>query len=223
MSDLDSDIQIELEDLKCEIQVGKSRLSDFFNRHFNTQRENTLIYCLSRAVELSEGCVTCAKANLLAPLYVLSRGLLESLIWVCWITKSNENAQVFIEATKSELKRIVRNNLETGHAKVVYKVTKENKTQELLHSDWVKDIRPRLRIEEAAEKVGLEKLYSQMYRPLSIFAHGIMLETNADVKKDTVGILALANVLLECINLVVKNWIVDRKQTPVKDIYAILQ
>ena len=223
MSNLDSDLQNELEGLEYGIQVAKSRLLDYSNRHFNTPRENTLVYCLSRAIELSEGCVTCSKADLLAPLYVLSRGLLESLIWVCLITKSNENAQAFIETTKSELKRMARKNLETGHAKVVDKITKENKTQELLNSDWVKDIRPRLRIEEAAKKVGLERLYSQMYGPLSILAHGIMLETNANVKKDTVGILALANVLMECINLVVKNWIVDRKQTPVKDIYAILK
>ena len=223
MSSLDSDLQIELEGLEYEIQVAKSRLPDYSKRHFNTQRENALIYCLRRAVELSEGCVICAKVNLLAPLYVLTRGLLESLIWVCWITTSNENAQTFIETTKSELKRIARKNLETGHARVVDKITNEDKTRELLHSDWVKDIRPRLKIEDAAKKVGLEKLYSQMYGPLSIFAHGIMLRTNANVKKDTVGILALANVLMECINLVVKNWIVNRKQTPVKEIYAIVQ
>lgn len=223
MSDLDSDLQIELEGLEYEIRVSKSRLPDYSNRHFNTQRENALIYCLRRAVELSEGCVICAKANLLAPLYVLTRGLLESLIWVCWITKSNENAQTFIEATKNELKRIVRKNLETGHGRVVDTATDKDKTRELLNSDWVKDIHPRLKIEGAAKDVGLSKLYTQMYGFMSIFAHGIMLETNADMKDDMVGILAVANALTECINLVVKNWITDRKQTPVKDIYAILQ
>ncbi len=223
MSDLDLDLKLELEDLEYEIQVAKSRLPDYSNRHFNTQRENSLIYCLRRAIELSEGCVICTKANLLAPLYVLTRGLLEGLIWVCWITKSSENAQTFIESANNEFKRIARKNLEDGYARVVDNVTNENKTQELLHSDWVKDIRPRLRIEEVAEKVGLEKLYTQTYGHLSIFAHGIILKTNANVKKDTFRILALAKVLTECINHVVKNWIVDRKQSPVKDIYAILK
>jgi hypothetical protein len=223
MSNLELDLIIELEGLEYEIRVGKSRVPDYSKRHFNTQRENALIYCLRRALELSEACIICAKGNLLLPLYVLTRGLLESLVWVCWITKSNENAQAFIETTKNELKRIARKNFETGHARAIDKTTKEDKTQELLHSDWVKDIRPRLKIEDAAKKVGLERLYTQMYGPLSIFAHGIMLKTNANAKKDSMGILALANVLMECINLVTMNWITERKQTPVKDIYAILK
>jgi hypothetical protein len=223
MSDIDSDLQIELEGLEYEIQAAKSRLPDYSNRHFNTQRENALINSFRRAVELSEGCILCANVDLQAPLHILTRGLLESLIWVCWITKSEENAQTFIDAAKHERKRILRKNLATGHGRVLDKTTHEDKTQELLHSDWVNGIQPRLRIEVAAKDVGLEKLYTQMYGFMSIFAHGIMLETNADIKIDTFMILAVANVYMECINLVVKNWIVSRKRTPVKDIYAILR
>lgn len=223
MSDIDADLKVELDGLEYEIQIAKNSLPGYSSRHFNTQREKALIYCLRRAVELSEGCLLCTKENLLSPIYVLTRGLLESLIWVCWITKSKENAQAFTDATKNELKRLARKNLETGHGRVVDTTTKVDKTQELLNSDWVKDIRPRLRIEGAAKGVGLDKLYTQMYGFLSIFAHGIMFETNADAKDDKVNILAIANVLMECINLVVKNWIVARKQTPTKEIYAILQ
>jgi hypothetical protein len=223
MSDLVSDLQIELEGLKYEIQVAKSRLPDYSNRHFNTPKENALIYCLRRAVELSEGCFICAKANLLAPLYVQTRSLIESLVWACWITKSDENALTFIKATKNELKRIARKNLNTGHGRVFDMITNEDKTQELLNSDWVKDIQTRSSIEGVAKDVGLGNLYTQVYGFMSIPAHGFMLETDADLKDDMVGILAVANVLIESINLVVKNWITNRKQTPVQDIYDILQ
>lgn len=221
MSDIDSDLKNEFEGLEYEIQLSKKRLSDYSKRHFNTQRESALIYCLDRAIELSEGCVLCTKSNLLVPLHLLTRGLIESLISVCWITKSNENAQHFINEAKNELKRIARNNLRTGHAKAFDKSTREDKTQELLHSEWAKDIQPRLNMEKKAKDVGLERLYTQMYGPLSIYAHGVMMETSSNIKKDTVSALALASALLVCINLVVKNWIIDRKQTPVKDIYAI--
>ena len=216
-------MKVELDGLDFEIQTARRNLPDYCSRHFNTEREKALIFCLERAVGLSEGSILCAKENLLAPIYVLTRGLLESLIWVCWITKSTNNAQAYIDATKNELKRLARKNLETSHARVVDTDTNVDKSQELLNSDWVKDIQPRLRIERAAKDVGLDKLYTQMYGFLSMFAHGIMVETNASVQEDMVGILAIANVLMECINLVVNNWIVARKQTPIKEIYAILQ
>lgn len=223
MVDIDAELKIELDGLDYEIQVAKRNLPDYSSRHFNTEREKALIFSLKRAVELSDGCLLCAKQNLPAPIYVMTRGLLESLIWVCWITKSSENAQQYIDATKNELKRIARKNLKTGHGKVVDRETQEDKTQELLKSDWVKDIRPRLQIEGAAKDVGLDKLYTQKYGLLSIFAHGIMFETNASTKEDMSNTLAIANVLMECINLVVNNWIVSRKQTPIEEIYAILQ
>jgi len=223
MSSTDSDLKIELEGLEHEIQIAKNGLLDYVKRHFNTDRENSLIYCLRRAIELAEGCKTFAKENLLTPQYLLTRGLLECLVWVCWIAKSKENAQVFTDAPRNELKRLAKKNSTERHGRVVDKITDEDKTEELLNSEWSKDIRPRLRIESAAKDVGLDKLYTQMYGFLSIFAHGIMLETNPNVNDEMASVVAIANVLMECVNLVVKDWIVDRKQTPIKDIYTILQ
>jgi len=224
MTDTDSNLQNELDGLKYEIQVAKGRLPDYAKRHFNAQREKTLIYCLRRAVELSEGCVLCAQTKLLAPQYLLTRGLLESLIWVCWIAKSNENAQAYYyDITKNELKRLARINLETGYGRVINTTTNEDVTQELLHSDWKKDIHTRLRIVDVAKDAGLDKLYREMYGFMSIPAHGNMLETNSSLEDDMGAILAVANVLMESINLVLKNWIDNRKQTPIKDIYSILQ
>ena len=152
MSATDADLQNELEGLKYEIKVAKSNLPDYTSRQSNTEKEKALIYCLTRAIELSEGCEICAKENLLTPQYLLTRGLLESLIWVCWIAKSNENAQIFSDTARNEIKRLARKNLETGHGKVVDKVTNENKTRELINSEWVKDIRPRLRIEGGGKR-----------------------------------------------------------------------
>lgn len=222
MSDISSDLQIELEGLEYEIQTAKNRLPDYSARHFNTHREYALMECFRRAVELSEGCILCTKANLIEPQYILTRGLIERLIWVCWITKSNENAQNFIDAAEKEFKRRTRITLNTGHGRVTDTTTHEDKTQELLNSEWVKDIQPRMKIYEIAKDVGLEKLYIQIYGPLSIYAHGYMLESLADVKDENVSVLAAANGTMACINLVVKNWIVSRHQAPMKEIYAIL-
>ena len=225
MSSIKEDLQIEFDGLRYEIRVANKNIADFSKRHFNSTRENALVFCLQRAVELAQGCDRTAEARLLAPVYVLTGGLFESLVWVCWITFSNENAKAFIKATDNELKRVARKSLTNGHAKVRDKVTREDKTQELLKSAWAKDIERRIKIEEAAKVVGLEKLYIRVYSFLSMHAHGTTfgLTLRGNVDEKLTSVLALANVLMACINLVVKNWIVARKQTAASDIYDILK
>jgi len=224
MSDINSDLQNELDGIEHEIKIAKDRLPDYTKRQFiNTQREKSLLYCLGRAAELAEGCILCARTKLLAPQYLLTRGLFESLIWVCWITKSDENAQAFNDATKNELKRLARKELNKGYGRVINTTTHKDVTEELLNSDWSKDILSRLKIEDAATDAGLEKLYTEMYGFMSIPAHGIMLDTNSSLEEDMTAILAVANVLMESINLVAKNWVDNRNQTPIQDIYSILQ
>ena len=143
---------------------------------------------------------------------------------VYWIVKSDENAQIFAATTSNELKRIARKNLTTGFGRVKDKVTGEDKTKELLESDWAKGIHRRLRIEEMAKTAGLEKLYIQLYGALSMEAHGnVFGYKKRNVAKETLEVMALANVLLEGINLVVKAWIVNRKQTSSTEIYTVLK
>jgi hypothetical protein len=224
MSDTSEDLQIEFDGLRREITSARKNASDFARRHFNGTRENALVFCLQRAADIAKGCDLMGEARLLAPLYTLTRGLLESLIWVCWIAKSSENAQVFVDAPVNELKRIARKNLATGFAKVKDKITGEDKTEELLESDWPKGIPRRLRIEDLAKSAGLERIYTQLYGPLSMQAHGSVFEFElSSPEEELLGVMALANVLMECINTVVQNWIVNRRQIPATEIHAILK
>lgn len=226
MSDTSEDLQIEVDGLRREITNARKNASDFAKRHLNGTRENVLVFCLQRAADIAKGCDLMGEARLLAPLYTLTRGLLESLIWVCWIAKSNENAQAFVDAPVNELKRIAKKNLATGFARVKDKdkVTGKDKTEELLESDWSKGIPGRLRIEDLAKSAELERIYTQLYGPLSMQAHGSVFEFElSSPEEELLGVMALANVLMECINTVVQNWIVNRKQTSVTEIYAVLK
>jgi hypothetical protein len=224
MSDSSEDLQVEIDGLRYEITNARKNASDFAKRHFSGTRENALVFCLQRAADIAKGCDLMGEARLLASLYTLTRGLLESLIWACWIVKSNENAQAFVDAPFNELKRIARKNLATGFARVKDKVTGEDKTEELLGSDWSKGIPSRLRIEEVAKSAALERIYTQLYGPLSMQAHGSVFEFElSSPEEELLAVMALANVLMECINMVVKNWIVNRKRTSVTRIYAVLK
>lgn len=223
MPDLLEDLQVEIDGLRYEITIARKNSRDFAKRHLNGFRENALVFCLGSAAGTAEGCDLLAEAKLLTPLYTLTRSLLESLIWVCWIVKSDENAQVFVEAATNELKRIARKNLATGSGRVTDKVTGEDKTEELLESDWSKGISRRLRIEELAKASGLERVYKLLYGPLSMQAHGTVFGLElGSAEEELLGVMASSNVLLECINLVVKTWIVKRKQTSPTEIYTIL-
>ncbi|MCJ7667543.1 MAG: DUF5677 domain-containing protein [Anaerolineae bacterium] len=224
MSDIEKDVQIEVDGLKYEIETAYKNVDDFGKRHFNGTRENALVFCLKRAADTAKGCEILAGARLSVPLYILTRSLFESLIWVYWIAMSDDNAQAFVNATANELNRLARKNLATGHAKVVDRITQEDKTQKLLESSWAKDISPRRKIENMAKEAGLGRIYTQLYGFLSMQAHGSTFgfESETSVEEDLLVVTASANVLMECINLVVKKWIVQRKRSSKKEIYTVL-
>lgn len=223
MPDLLEDLQLEMDGLRYEVTIARKNSRDLAKRQFNGTREKALVFCLGRAADTAEGCDLLAEAKLLTPLYTLTRSLLESLFWVCWIVKSDENAQIFVEAAPNELKRIARKNLKNGFARVTDKVTGEEKTEELLESDWSKGISPRPRIADLAKDSGLERVYTQFYGPLSMQAHGNVFGFElATAEEELLAVVAMGNTLLECINLVVKTWIVKRNQTSRTDIYAVL-
>lgn len=224
MSDIHRDIQVEVEGLRFEIRAAEKNVRDFGSRHFNGVKEYALVFCLRRATDTAKGCDLLVQAKLVSPLYTLTRSLLESLFWVCWIALSHDNAQAFIQATKGELKRIARKTLETGHARVTDKITGEDKTQELLKSSWVKDIPHRLKIESVAKDAGLGKLYTQLYGALSMQAHGTAFGMDMGISPDEqlLAAIALANVFMACVNAVVKKWVVERKHTTAREIDSIL-
>jgi hypothetical protein len=220
---LDDDLHTEIDGLRYEITAAKRNCRDFAKRHFNTTRENALIFCLARAAETAEGCDLLAGAKLVTPVHILTRSLLESLFWVCWIVQSDENAQAFADASRHELRRIARKSLRTGAARVTDRATGEDKTKEFLESDWFNGIPGRLRMEDLAKASGLGRIYTQFYSTLSMQAHGAVYQFElASADAELLSVMAMANALLECINFVVKSWIERREHIRASQIYAIL-
>ncbi|CAG0936952.1 hypothetical protein TFLX_05852 [Thermoflexales bacterium] len=220
----EEDFQIEIDGIIYEIGAANSNVQDFSRRHFNSVRENAVVYCLSRATDIAQGCLSLSKSNLLAALGMLDRGLLECLMWICWVVKADANAQTYRDLAVNELRRITRKNLRTGYGKVFDKVTQEDMTQEFLKSPEMQNIPRRVRIEDVAVEAGLERLYTQFYGAMSLEAHGSAfgISGSNDTEESRFVSLASANSILECINLVAENWIVKRTQTEISEIYRVL-
>ena len=219
------ELQVEIDGLRHEIKIAETNLTDFSRRMFNKDREKAVIYCLARGCELGRGCEYAARSTLIAPLYALTRALYESLLWICWITTSEANAQRYIQSPRVEMKRIIRKALNTGHGRLVDNATGDDAAPALLASDWAKDIGSRISIEEVAKDCGLEKVHIRLYGLLSIQTHGASLDLklHSDPKEEVTTVCAIANVLMECVNLVASNWISKRKATPASDLFAILR
>ena len=76
---------------------------------------------------------------------------------------------------------------------------------------------------DVAKTAGLEKLYRQVYgaMPMEVHSNTFGIEKEEDLDEKRFALLASANSFIECINLIVKNWIVNRKIITVADIYGI--
>lgn len=220
----ESELQIEIDGLKTETRIAQANMTAFSERQFNGVRENTLIFCLSRATDTAKGCLLVAESQLAVSLGILTRGLLENLLWTYWVAQSNENAQTYQHLGTNELKRIVKKNLDKGYGTVIDKQTQQNRSQEFLQSPKMKSILRRKNIEDIAKETGLERLYTQMYGSMSMEVHGT---TFGVWKEDEIGVkifalLAAANSFMECINLIVKTWIIEQKLVNATDIYRTL-
>ena len=223
-NDIQNDLDIEIDGIEIEISIAEKSIPGFKKRHFNKERENALIFCLERSLELTKGCLLLANAKLAAPLSATTRSLFEQMIWTCWIVLSTENSKAFTEWSSNELKRLARKYMTEGHAKVTDKETEEDKTTELLTSEWAKDIsKRRPSFEQMAKEAGLQKPYIYCYGQLSMMAHGNIYNLDSENDNDILALTALVNVFMECVNLVVKNWIEKRKETPKGDIQRVLQ
>lgn len=222
----EQEFQQEVTGLESEISIAKRSAEDFSKRHFNGVRENAIIFCLERASDIAEGCLIVANAKLPASLGSLNRALLEILFWACWVVQSDENAQAYQGLAVNELKRLMRKNLGTGHARVVHKETQEDKLLEFLKSPEMANVPKRLRIEDVARLAGLERIYTQIYGLMSMDAHGNTFGMSSflatDVDQKMFMLIASANALLACVNLIAKNWIVNLRQTDIADVYRIL-
>lgn len=201
---------------KSRLSQSEKYLIDFELRHYNGAREEAVVYCLRHGIDLAKGCLATALKELPESATTLSRACLETMFWTRYVTMSEENAQEFVTSTVNEMKRISRKNIVAGYAKVYHLETDEDRTKEILESPLLAEIPKRISIETASKAGGLERVYTMVYGPLSMIAHGraFNLKLHQDRNRELFAAASAAVGALQCTEMISADWIIHRKQTP---------
>ena len=223
MNDLDQELQKEFQLISVRLNAAKKRLVEFSRQNLDSVRSKAVVYCFKRAVDIADGVTTVSKDYLFTSSMILARGLLEILFLVCWVLQSEENAQGLQVSVNSQFKTVLKEILRKGYGKVSDKVNGNDKTNEYLKSPEMTNIPKRLRYEQIARDVGLEKIYSVTYRYLSLEAHFGTFELQDEVvpEDETLMILEIMKSSLDAIMVVCANWIFNGKSTSASDILGI--
>jgi len=225
MDDISNDFALAIGILEDHLSDGREEVSDYSTRQFNRVREDALVYCLARALDLTEVCLFCCEKSIPTSLQVIARGILETMVIACWVQLSDENANEYQHLARHELARIARRNLLAGYATIHHRETEEDVTSETLASDLFSEIPPRKRIETLAEESGLGKIYTMFYGFMSIQAHGLdfgITSEEGDPIEDIFSTIAMVNSMVDVIRYVVRKWIVNRQTTNAHEINSIL-
>lgn len=224
MNNLNQELQREYQLISLRINAAKKKYIDFSSQGQDSARSKAAVYCLNRAIDIAEGVITVSKGYLLTSSMILSRGLLEILFLVCWVLQSEENAQGLQVSIDSQFRTALKEILRKGYGKVSDKASGNDKTGEYLKSPEMVNIPKRLKYEQIAREVGLEKIYSVAYRYLSLEAHFGTFELQDEIVPDeeSLMILEMMKSSLDAIMVVCANWIVNGKSTPASDILGIL-
>lgn len=223
MTDVTQDLQNEIDLLTKTTGGAIANLNDFGKRDFTDLREKIAVYFLQRSVDIAAGCVIVAKARLPDSLAILERSLLENLFSIYWVLLSEENAQAFNATAINELKAIAKVNIEEGHMGVKKIKTGEDQRKAILNSPVMKKFPKPPKVEDMAKKAGLGRIYNTHYRFMSVYAHGHKFSLSPmKIEDDLFASVTAAVGELECINLIVRDWIVYQKLTATPDIYHIL-
>ena len=221
---LPSDYQELITALKHHIASVERDAVDFERRHYNKVREKAVIYCTRHALDIAKGCLAVAEMELPDSLVTLTRALLETLFWIRYVTISKENAQEFTSSTIHEMKRTAKKNIAAGYARITDISSGEERSKEILDSDFMKGIPPWTKIESAAKAGGLERVYTNIYGFISMIAHGraFGLYRKSEVKDELYASLSVALGAVECVEVIAMDWIIRRKQTPRETLMHLL-
>ncbi len=224
MDDLTRELEREFQLITIRLDAAKKRLLDFSQQNLDSIRTRAVVYCLKRAIDIAEGGTTLAKNHFFTSSMILTRGLLEILFLVCWVIQSEENAQELQVSINSQFKTALKEILRKGYGKVSDKVSGSDRTDEYLESLDMAKIPKRLKYEQIAKEVGLEKIYSETYRYLSLEAHFGTFEIQDEVipEDEILMILEIIRTSLDSIMVVSANWVLNKKSTPTSDVLGIL-
>lgn len=205
--------------LRQVADLSKNEVQDFTRRRCNGTRENSLIFCFERAIDMAEGCALAADASLQHSLHTLARSMFEGLIWTRWVMLSEQNAIRFDEEVKNELTRQVKRILKKGYAQFV------DESAQADFEEFAKNVPKRLRVEEVAKDAGFDELHAVSYGFYSMFAHGnpVRMKSTEEIDEGIIASTVAAIGFIQCVRLIVRNWIVRRDQTAMVDIDKILK
>lgn len=199
-------------------ELCKSEVLDYSNRQFNGVREDSLVFCLGRAIDMAEGCALAADAHLQQSLNTLTRSMFEGMIWTRWIMLSEANAHRFDEEVKYELARQVRKNVKNRYWRFVDEAARTE------FEESAKGIPKRKRLEDVANEAGFARIYAADYGFYSMFAHGnpVRVKSNDEIDEGIIAGALAAIGFIESVRLMVRDWIVRRDQTTMVEIDKIL-
>jgi Family of unknown function (DUF5677) len=168
------------------------------------QRDKVLFYFMNRAVQIGEACFRIS--DLQMPLVVLSRVLCEDFFIMFWVSQSHKNATAYCKAARSEMVKMVRQNLNNKRARIRKISSGKDITADFL-PQLDRHIRQKSRLDRIADKTGLGKLYDIVYRFESLEVHGNtfgLMERKSELDGVAVA-LSTVNALLRAVLLIADN------------------
>ncbi len=185
-------------------------------------------FLLDRAVtaaEFGDACALLAEVRLAAPGAVVARSLLEALFGTCWAAINDANGRLLLEAGRRELLRIMRLNLNAGHASIRHRDTGEDHTARILGHPAVAEAERLPRFDHLARHAGLKKVYDALYGLMSMFAHGAGSEFAAGGRREGLIYAQLHAVaaVVRCNHVVVTNRLRHSRATTQEELATILK
>jgi len=161
--------------MKDSVRSGMDLERKYASVEFTNERGKSLSHSLWRANELFRACVTAAVAGSTVALETVARSLTEELINAQWSSISESNAQLRRASGIVEAHKYMRANLLAGHAHLRDKQTNKRLGRKLT-SEFVEKTKPASKdepsLEQKSRDCGLHRLYSRLFRALSITSHG---------------------------------------------------
>ena len=185
--------------MSASIQAGMTLEQKYASVDSATERGKSLGHSLWRANELFRGCISVAVAGSTIALETLARSLIEELINAQWSSLSENNARLRRGSTIVEVHKYMRLNFKAGHAFLRDKQTRRPIGRRLTR-EFIERTKPTGEDEPSLEikskDCGLHKLYSRLFRGLSIAAHGNDHDFRTPEKKKWEKIEALSSVVI---------------------------
>ncbi len=177
------------------------------------------------ATDYASGCAVLAQSNIGPPMVPITRALFESFISTYWATQTKENGDLIVNSMEKEIIRIMKLNLEKGHARILHKETGEDHTRNLLRDPKLASPGRLPRYDHMADGAGVRKIYDQLYGIMSLLSHasGADILTKRDHTELIRSNLHSATACLRCIHLILSARIKENRIANHREIEAIVK